>query len=795
VLCRKETFVYEETRPLLFAAALLGGCHASAEVTHAPGEIGNADLIVKWDATTSTFNVTDRVSGKVTIKAGRLDGLATAQAREEAAADPVFGKGRRILLSQAGRTVALETYAGLPFVLVRETVTNTTDKEIDFQKIVPTTFTVDLGKPASALKTVGTGGLMAPNKNPGSYLFLTVADPATREGVVAGWVTQKKGSGTVLPNVDAERLEFRAQVEHGHLIVPPGGSTTLDTFAIGHFADARLGEEALASAIAKAHAIKLRPKVATYMSWYAEGKDHGGAGTAETTAELAKFCAKEKLTDYGLGVIQIDDRWQDGPQIGGPARHFERVHPKGPYKDGIAPAAKAVEEQGMTFGLWWMPFSRNHMEADFKDKQDWFWKNQDGTPLRQNAFGGTCLDSSVPAVAEHLETLARTMRSWGVKYYKMDGFSTGTGVNQCYINDGYKEDGFGRSRPAHDRSLTNIEVMRQGIGIVRKGAGDDVFFSGCAATQNMRIYAGSIGLVDAMRVGPDFNHDGQGIRSGPLRGSWVYFLNGKVWWNDPDPTKVRTSKEGCNADHSIDGAVTLAQAQMTSSWVSITDQFFLISDWLPNLPQERLDILRRTMASHGATARPVDRFDNNLPNTWLVTSEKSGVRRDVAGVFNFYGQPLKVKHSLTKMGLESGKTYHAFDFWGEKPAADITGEITADIAPMSCRVLALRAKADHPVLVSTSRHVSQGILEVKSESWSDNTLAGVSTLIGGGAYELRIAGLKDGKGWKFAKTTVSAEDTAAGVKIEALPQTEDGWLRVKVSSPVSRDVGWSVSFE
>ena len=84
------------------------------------------------------------------------------------------------------------------------------------------------------------------------------------------------------------------------------------------------------------------------------------------------------------------------------------------------------------------------------------------------------------------------------------------------------------SAPAHDPSLTNVEVMRKGLGHIRKGAGDDVFFSGCAASQNMRTYAGTIGLVDSMRVGPDFNHDGQGIRSGPLRGSWMYFLNGKV---------------------------------------------------------------------------------------------------------------------------------------------------------------------------------------------------------------------------------------------------------------------------
>ena len=111
------------------------------------------------------------------------------------------------------------------------------------------------------------------------------------------------------------------------------------------------------------------------------------------------------------------------------------------------------------------------------------------------------------------------MRAWGVTYYKMDGLSIGAGVDHVYINDGYKDDHLSNCQPLHDRTKTNIEAMRLGLKTIRQGAGDDVFFSGCCASQNMRIYAGAIGLVDSMRVGPDFNHDGQGIRSGPLRGS------------------------------------------------------------------------------------------------------------------------------------------------------------------------------------------------------------------------------------------------------------------------------------
>ncbi|MEO5714392.1 MAG: NPCBM/NEW2 domain-containing protein [Luteolibacter sp.] len=780
----------------VLAATVLASPAWAAAVTSAPGEVGNDFVVVK--AAGGTVTIAGRADGKVFARDGKLDGAGPTTVREEIALDPGFGKGRCLIFDRkgddgTGGEIALEVYPDLPFALVRETVKNTTAKAVDLQKVVPATFTLDLGRDAAQLKTLGTGGLLAPDKNPGSYLFLTCADPATREGVVGGWVTQFKGSGSVFSAVDNGAVKFQAQSEHGHLILQPGQSAKLDTFAIGHFKDARLGEEALASAIAKAHHIKLRSKEAVYCSWYAEGKDHGGAGTAENSVELARFIAKEKLNHYGLGVIQIDDRWQDGPQIGGPATHFDRVDPKGPYANGIAPVAKEVEAQGLTFGLWWLPFGRNHMEADFKDKQDWFFKKTDATPLRQKSFGGTCLDSSVPAVAEHLETLGHTIRQWGVKYYKMDGLNAGVGVDHCYINDGYKNDGFGNSLPAHDQSLTNIEVMRKGLGHIRKGAGDDVFFSGCCAVQNMRTYAGTIGLVDSMRVGPDFNHDGQGIRSGPLRGSRLYFLNGRLWWNDPDPTKLRTSTEGCDADHSIDGAVSLSQAQMTSSWVSLADQFFLISDWLPNLPPERLDILRRTMASHGATTRPVDHFDHELANTWLVSDEKSGVRRDVIGIFNYYDKPLKVDYSFAKTGLDPAKSYHAFDFWSNQPVADLTDSVTQELAPNSCRVLSLRAKEDHPVLVSTSRHVSSGILEVKQEAWADGALTGTSEVVGGDTYELRIVGLRDGgKQWVPSQVIVSNEDKAAGVTVSHT--LEAGLLRVKIVSPKNRPVHWRAGF-
>ena len=98
------------------------------------------------------------------------------------------------------------------------------------------------------------------------------------------------------------------------------------------------------------------------------------------------------------------------------------------------------------------------------------------------------------------------------------------------------------------------------------------------------------------------------------------------------------------------------------------------------------------------------------------------------------------------------------------------------------------------MLISTSRHVSSGILEVKQENWADQTLSGLSEVVANDPYELRIVGLRDGgKQWAPASVEVSEEDRAAGVTIAQ--QLDDGVLRVKIISPVSRAAAWRIVFD
>ena len=325
----------------LAVCGLLVAPAAGDRVSAAPLTIENETLRVTYDDAAGSFTVAEKPGGKVFLTDGQFEGKAVKAAVEKAS-DPVFGAGRKIVVTRDEGVSSLELYAKLPFVLIRTERLNPGKEVLDVRRVVPATFTLDLGKPAAELRTLGTGGLLAPDKNPGSYLFLTCADPATRRGVVAGWLTQERGSGVVFSSVKDGTVGFKAQLDHGHMLVPAGATAKLETLAVGVFDDARLGEEQYGDALARQHRIKLRPQIAGHCTWYC-----GGASDEKNIIKLAEVAAKE-LKPFGFSFVQIDDGWQGGGKFEGPTRGFDRVKPDGPYPHGMQPVAEKIKQLGLT---------------------------------------------------------------------------------------------------------------------------------------------------------------------------------------------------------------------------------------------------------------------------------------------------------------------------------------------------------------------------------------------------------------------------------------------------------------
>ena len=492
---------------------------------------------------------------------------------------------------------------GLPFAIVKTTVENKGKAPLVINKFPVFHVNAQFSSSADQLKILGTGGLSKPGKQIGSYMWLAAAEPQSRNGIVAGFLSTERGSGVVFTEEKDGQLQIDAQLEHGRLTIKPGETVELETFAIGYFDDVRVGLEAWADAVAKRQNIKLPPQPCGYCTWY-----HAGASNETAMVKQTEIAAKE-LAPYGFNFLQIDDGWQDGVKQNGPRKNFTRVRADGPYPSGMKQTADMIRSHGLTPGIWFMPFAGTWDDPWFKDHQDWFAKRADGKPF-DTAWGGTCFDMTNPDARRYLyDYVHQISHDWGYRFFKMDGLSTGAAVTPQYVNLAYKDDHLGDS-VLHDPTKTNIEALRSGLRLVREAAGPDVFL-GCCAAEHAELRRG---LRPGECHARGTRQQGQQLEighRGPQIASRHYHLNGRVWYNDPDVAYVRTS-------------LTLDQARANASWVAITGQLFMVSDDFSKLTPERLDVLKRVMPAHGRQARPVDLLEEEIPRIWLVTDGAPG---------------------------------------------------------------------------------------------------------------------------------------------------------------------------
>ncbi len=451
----------------------------------------------------------DRKTGEITIFAKGKPILTnvrigTGRLRDKDAVTSYGGRGSHggqinIRSPEFGNAVGL--IPDSPFALVGVGIGNRTKAPMTVNKAPVFRGMFPLTSSPDAIKILGTGGLSRPGKRVGSYMWLTVAEPHRRSGIVAGFVTTDRGSGVLFAEDKDGQLELDAQVDLGQRTiaprVPDGPDTdvVLESFVIGYFDDVRDGLEAWANDVARQNKVKLSPQPSGYCTWY-----HAGASNEQAMVKQTEFAAKE-LKPYGFDFIQIDDGWQDGVKINGPRKNFTRIRANGPYPSGMKQTAEMIRSHGLTPGVWFMPFAGTYNDPWFRDHQDWFAKRADGSPY-DTAWGGTCMDMTNPDARKYLHDYVHQItHDWGYRYLKMDGLSTGAAVTPQYVNLAYKDDHMGDA-VFHDPTKTNIEAFRSGLKLVREAAGPDVFLLGCCARRTCEAMAGQWGWSMPCASGP-----------------------------------------------------------------------------------------------------------------------------------------------------------------------------------------------------------------------------------------------------------------------------------------------------
>ncbi len=383
---------------LIVTVAMMCGWSLNAKAAVAANslKIENASVVVEFDTQAMSFSATARETGLRFVERGALASQGT-QARRMTIEHPTWGTGEAIQIDySSGSTDCLMLFPNLPFLVVESTPANVSNADATVTSISPVSMVLDLKKEASALRALGTAGPtgVARDSNPGSYSFLVVADPESRGGFVGGWVTHERGSGLLFSDVKDGRVVVDARLDYGRLLLKPGKKVTPETLVIGYFADARLGVEAYADAVARHYQIKLPPQPTVYCTWY-----HSGASNERELVASAEF-AKEHLVPFGFSVIQIDDGWQDGVSKNGPRKDFTKHRSDGPYASGMRQTSENIRGLGLTPGIWFMAFAGTWNDPFFADKQDLF-ATKDGKPF-EVFWGGTCFDLTNPKTQEYV---------------------------------------------------------------------------------------------------------------------------------------------------------------------------------------------------------------------------------------------------------------------------------------------------------------------------------------------------------------------------------------------------------
>jgi alpha-galactosidase len=215
-----------------------------------------------------------------------------------------------------------------------------------------------------------------------------------------------------------------------------------------------------------------------------------------TEADIATAAA----TELPFEIIQIDDGWEAG--IGDWLFWSPRF-------GNVADACARILDTGRRAGIWTAPFLLGADSAFARVRPDWVLAGSDaGWNWNQQLHA---LDLTNAETHEHLEFVFGTLAGLGFDYFKLDFLYAG--------------------------ALAGIDAYKEGLRAVRRGAGEHATLLGCGAP-----LLPSIGLVDAMRVGPDVlaqpSHSSESSASSIAKARAASearaWMNGRLWVNDPD---------------------------------------------------------------------------------------------------------------------------------------------------------------------------------------------------------------------------------------------------------------------
>lgn len=441
-----------------------------------------------------------------------------------------------------------------------------------------------------------------------------------------------------------------------------------------------------------AHAVARQMVVASnwkpvtgWCSWYMHGNQVRESDVIDNLASAALLA-----DEVPLDVLQLDDGYQEA--WGDWRTRNDR------FPHSLDWLAERMRGSGFRPGLWLAPLVVERSSRLAREHSDWLLRRGGGGLVSAglvSGFIGRVLDPTHPGVQQYVRELVDTVvHEWGYDYLKLD-FLYAAALN-------------GRR---HDPQITRAQSLRRLMEIIRAGAGPDTYLTACGAP-----LAPAVGLVDAMRIGPDTAPSWQPdmgvltrfITRNPsipsLRNSLTHVMtrawtHGRWWVSDPDVLIVRDRQTSLTENEVV--------AQTTL--VGLTGGLTLLSDDLDGISPERRQLAAVLFPPLLDGFDVPDLFETEMPEIAVVPVARSWGRWRLVALFNWSTE--EVERELPEaVTLDERKAYHLMDFWERRYLLMGPGALrpVLHIPPHGVVLLGLRSVKDYPHVAGSTFHISQG---------------------------------------------------------------------------------------
>jgi alpha-galactosidase len=497
--------------------------------------------------------------------------------------------------------------------------------------------------------------------------LLTLLGTPEQEPLLMGFTTQRAGLGELFLRNRGEPA-LRASLDYGGKRLEAGAVLEGERLRI-----ARGQPLELLEAWAAEMALQMRARVPErspvgWCSWY---QYYTGVGPGDLL-DNAVFLSRHP--ELGVSFVQLDDGYQ--PAVGDWLERNDK------FAGGLEPLASQVRELGFEAGIWTAPFMAAAGSRLFAQRRDWFLHRR-GRPVatgfnpewRARTYA---LDTSHPEARAWLEETFAALVAEGFDYHKIDFLFAGL-----------------RHGDRHDPSLSPLEAYRRGLEAIRSALGPDRFLLGCGAPLGP-----SVGLVDGMRVSQDVKEQwdswlagwagrgcGYPAARGALRSNMTrWFMHRSLWVNDPDCLLVR--------EH--DTRLTLDETRTLVSVLGATGGMLFLSDDLPRVSADRLEMAAATLPPSGLLGRPSAPLGPSYPQDMVV----EGVRGQRLVLLINWG-PEPAERELPQ--APSAGTW--FDFW----AASMVQGPTVLVPRHGVRALRFVPDALEPRILGDTLHLTAAV--------------------------------------------------------------------------------------